>query len=291
MLFEGEIDEKIKEEKSRKKTSYKKNILKIKIETDRYEYEIDLSYKKKYLFFFPLIFVIFIFVFDWLKLRINNSSFDAVYSTFYESSPDGLARKVSELKKEIKKLKDMNEALVSLVFGGDQVYPEIISADFEGDYILQNISIVSESLKMIYDELQKEKESFEHLPTLWPVKGRITSGFGYRVNPVDGEYQFHSGIDISAPEGTPVLSSASGKVVEVAANHLNGLYVRIRHINGIYTTYAHLRKVFVSKGDYVKKGEIIGLVGSTGRATGKHLHFEISFRGRPIDPTMLLVQD
>lgn len=288
MLFEGEINP---EKKQELKKGNKWEILKIKIDTGKSEYEIDLSYKRKYFFLIPLILIFTVFFFDWLSLRLKSRSFELVYSSFYEDSVDGLVKRISELKREVNKLKSLNESLLSLVFGGDEVYPELISANFEDDYILQSIGVVSESLKMVYNELQKEREAFEHLPTLWPVKGRITSGFGYRVSPIGENYQFHSGVDISVPEGTPVLASASGKVVEVGRNELNGLYLRIRHINGITTTYAHLKKVFVSKGDYLKKGEVVGLVGLTGRTTGAHLHFEVSFRGRPVDPLILLVQD
>lgn len=285
MLFEGEINN----EKKQKKGKWE--ILKIKIETSRNEYEIDLSYRRKYFFLIPLVLIFCIFFFDWLSLKLKSRGLELIYNSFYEDSTDGLIKRISDLKKEVNKLKTLNESLLSLVFGGDEVYPDFVSANFEDDYILQSIGVVSESLKLVYNELQKEREALGHLPTLWPVKGRVTSGFGYRISPIEGNYQFHSGIDISVPEGTPVLASASGKVIEVGRNELNGLYLRIRHINGITTTYAHLKKVFVSKGDYVKKGEVVGLVGLTGRTTGSHLHFEISFKGRPVDPLMFLVQD
>lgn len=296
MLFEGEIDDRIKENtaKKGKLKIRKKDILKIKIETNQYEYEIDLSYGRKYIFFLSLLLIMTFLIYDWVKLRLESRKFDVIYSAFYEDNADELVLKLSDLVREVDKLKELNRALLSLVFGENSEYSEIVSVNInfeEDDHIIKNLSVVSEGLKMIYEELMKEKELHEHLPTLWPVRGRITSGFGYRLNPVSEEHQFHSGIDISASMGTPVLASASGRVVEVGRNHLNGLYIRIRHINNICTIYAHLSRVFVKRGDYVKKGEIIGLVGSTGRATGEHLHFEISYKGRPVDPLMFLVQE
>lgn len=115
----------------------------------------------------------------------------------------------------------------------------------------------------------------------WPltITGTITSQFGYRTDPISGESSYHSGTDIAAPEGSPILSAADGVVV--VANALDswggsyGYYVKIDHGNGIETLYAHCSAICVSVGQQVQAGQVIGYVGQTGRATGSHLHFEL----------------
>ncbi len=116
------------------------------------------------------------------------------------------------------------------------------------------------------------------------ASGRISSPFGYRRHPVTGEWKLHSGIDLAAPEGTPVMASSSGKVNFAGNKGSYGNVIFIDHEGGNQTRYAHLSKIAVSTGQMVKGGQIIGYVGSTGRATGPHLHFEYRVGGKPVDP-------
>ncbi len=112
-----------------------------------------------------------------------------------------------------------------------------------------------------------------------PVKGRISSDFGWRIDPFNGKRRFHNGVDIAAPEGTPVKAVETGKVIFAGEKRGYGNLIILEHINGFKTYYAHLKEVKVKKGDIIGKNDIIGEVGMTGRATGPHLHFEIR-RGR-----------
>ena len=118
---------------------------------------------------------------------------------------------------------------------------------------------------------------------MWPVPGhtRISSPFGSRE--MDGEQENHSGIDIPAPAGTPIYAAAPG-VVSTNAHWSYGICVRINHGNGYQTMYAHMSGIVVSRGEYVEKGELIGFMGSTGRSTGTHLHFEIYINGTRVNP-------
>lgn len=121
----------------------------------------------------------------------------------------------------------------------------------------------------------------------WPlsVEGTVTSGYGYRVHPMSGTRKFHSGIDIAAPSGTPVLAAATGTVSRVQYLSTGyGYNVMIDHGNGLETLYAHMSAIYVIEGQPVIQGQIIGAVGSTGASTGSHLHFEARQEGTAVDP-------
>jgi len=119
---------------------------------------------------------------------------------------------------------------------------------------------------------------------VWPVNGRITSKFGWRRDPFSGRREFHTGIDISAPSGVPIRASRSGRVIYAGWRTGYGLLVIVDHGDGWETWYGHCSRINVRVGQYVAQGEIVGRVGSTGRTTGSHLHFEIRNNGNPVDP-------
>lgn len=124
-----------------------------------------------------------------------------------------------------------------------------------------------------------------------PVAGgeaRMTSAFGVRADPFTGEARKHRGLDFAAPEGTPILAAAPGKVVFAGERGGYGLAVEVEHAGGMRTLYAHASSVGVQVGQEVRKGEVIAAVGSTGRSTGAHLHFEVRQDGRPVDPQFAL---
>lgn len=122
-----------------------------------------------------------------------------------------------------------------------------------------------------------------------PVKGaRITSRFGYRTNPVSGNYGFHTGLDLAAAEGTSVSASFYGRIAETGESDVWGKYVLMEHSDGFATYYCHLSEIFVKENAIIRQGETIGLVGSTGWSTGPHLHFEVRINGVRVDPEKLL---
>ncbi len=121
--------------------------------------------------------------------------------------------------------------------------------------------------------------------------GNITSKFGYRVSPITNEYSLHSGLDIAAPENTKIYAAYDGVVEKAECNEINGNYIVIRHSDNLKTTYNHCNKLLVSKGETVKKGEVIALVGATGYATGNHLHFEVLLKGKYVNPLYVLNYD
>jgi len=122
------------------------------------------------------------------------------------------------------------------------------------------------------------------LPAAWPVNGRLEGGFGQRSDPFSGEGAMHTGIDISAPMGTPVKATADGIVLHSGWNAGYGRCVIVDHGNGYQTWYGHLSRADVMEGQEIRQGEIIGRVGSTGRATGPHLHYEVRIHSTPVNP-------
>lgn len=122
-----------------------------------------------------------------------------------------------------------------------------------------------------------------------PVSGgRITSRFGYRTNPVSGNYGFHTGLDLAAEEGTPVSAAFYGRIAEVGESDVWGKYVLMEHSDGFATYYCHLSEIYVKEDAVIRQGETVGLVGSTGWSTGPHLHFEVRINDVRVDPEKLL---
>jgi len=124
-----------------------------------------------------------------------------------------------------------------------------------------------------------------------PVSGEITSGFGYREHPITMNQDFHTGMDIAAPEGSPVLSALPGIVSETGESDIYGNYVTLSHGDGFYTFYGHCSQVFAAQGMVLRQGERIAKVGSIGASTGPHLHFSVIVRGKYTDPYWVLKDD
>lgn len=177
-------------------------------------------------------------------------------------------------KYEVYKLRSLDEVLSLLNFSAaeKEKVKEFIEFDF---------SLLLNSAANLPDNWAAVEKNFK-----WPVPGvyRITSGFGPRVDPVYGTMGFHSGVDIAAPTGKIVIAAADGEVGYAGWNGGYGNVIYITHNGGYETRYAHLSRTAVKKWQKVKAGDIIGYVGSTGKSTGPHLHFEIRINGQAVDP-------
>jgi hypothetical protein len=139
-----------------------------------------------------------------------------------------------------------------------------------------------ESFDEIDGFLKRQREIWQFTPSIWPTSGSISSGYGYRD--LGEGREFHQGVDIQNRTGTPVRATADGKVILAQRSGGYGLLVVIDHDNGFQTRYGHLHRMLVEKGDNVKKGEIIGHMGATGKTTGTHLHYEVRMLSKSIDP-------
>ena len=153
------------------------------------------------------------------------------------------------------------------------------------------LSHLSESVRLeevrqqdLLRALRENREALASMPSIWPVVGFISSSFGGRSSPFGGGGQFHKGLDISNRMGTPVLAPAQGAVILAARDGAYGNSVEINHGGGIVTKYGHMQRWAVQPGQWVKRGEIIGYIGMSGRTTGPHLHYEVRLNGVPANP-------
>ncbi len=150
--------------------------------------------------------------------------------------------------------------------------------------LLAATRIQRDDFENLVEALEKQIGILSATPAIRPVKGMLTSGFGYRISPFTGLRDFHEGMDIAAKTGTPVKVSADGTVTFAGEKGFLGNTVIVDHGRGIVTRYGHLSKILKKPGDSVKRGDIIGEVGSTGRSTGSHLHYEVLVKGVPVNP-------
>jgi len=132
--------------------------------------------------------------------------------------------------------------------------------------------------------LQERRSVLASTPSIWPVHGWVTSGFGYRISPFTGKRQFHAGLDISTRPGTPIVAPADGVVTFVGREGGYGRMVAINHGHGLVTRYGHLNSHCVKVGQKIKRGQRLGGVGSSGRSSGPHLHYEVLMSGVPTNP-------
>jgi murein DD-endopeptidase MepM/ murein hydrolase activator NlpD len=143
-------------------------------------------------------------------------------------------------------------------------------------------------LRNVRQDVERQEALAAATPSIWPAHGWLTGTFGGRSDPFTGEPGFHQGLDISTPKGQPVYATADGRVESAAYSGDYGNLLVLRHEFGLTTRYGHMSGFNVKPGDIVHRGDVIGYVGSTGRSTGAHLHYEILVNGKLINPLQLL---
>lgn len=211
---------------------------------------------------------------------------NTVYRSIFEANPvpDSLRAKLIEKKKEIEKVS---------VKSDEELGREIAQS-------LDNLSARMVYQAGSYDQIVKlianQDEKLASIPAIQPLSNkdltRIASGFGMRIDPVYGTPKMHKGLDFTAPQGTPIYATGNGVVA--TAGYSDGGYgnhVIIRHGYGYETLYGHMVRIKVSNGQVVKRGEVIGWVGSTGKSTGPHCHYEVHINGAAVDPVYFFYND
>lgn len=143
--------------------------------------------------------------------------------------------------------------------------------------------------KAILNYLEQNQNLKDLIPSITPVNGWLMRGFGYCLDPFTGTVKMHEGIDIAAPIGTPIIATADGVVKKVHRTNDFGIIIEISHNKDLATRYAHLQNLRVISGQSVKRGDIIGFVGTSGKITGPHLHYEIRIKGMPADPLNYII--
>lgn len=157
------------------------------------------------------------------------------------------------------------------------------------NHVQQASSVQENSFQTLVKSLESKRNVLASTPSLRPVTGWISSDFGYRVSPFTGRKEFHKGLDIATRHGTPIIAPANGVVAFSGPKWLMGNMVTIDHGYGMITRYGHIDKLLIKKGDRVKRGDVIALVGNTGRSTGPHVHYEVRLNGVPVNPVKYIL--
>ncbi len=234
-----------------------------------------------------------------LPVRLNQQAYE-------RNSLDTLAIKLGEMQARIQRLDALGGRLVKLTGmkpsefqfeqppaqGGPLVSPVALSPATLSDQLNALTGVVtdrSDKLMALETLLMQNQLKRELLPSSAPIKDIVyTSNFGWRIDPFTGRSAMHEGVDFMAEAGTPFYASAGGVVVYAASHPQYGNMVEIDHGNDIVTRYAHASRLFVKVGQVVRRGDKLGEVGSTGRSTGNHLHFEVRYKGMAQNPVRFL---
>jgi murein DD-endopeptidase MepM/ murein hydrolase activator NlpD len=240
-----------------------------------------------------------------VKLVVKDES--AQRDRFMRENIDAMARKVGEMQAKVLQLEQLTERVSQLA--GVPVPPSAKLPPAAGGVLIGDHALSMEQLQKTVADLEAinnqkvdvltlmESRLFDQkiakllVPTAQPVPGsHLGSAFGWRSDPITGRSALHTGLDFQADPGTPILAAAGGVVVVQEFHVGYGNMVEVDHGNGLITRYAHASETFVKKGDLVKRGQKIAAVGSTGRSTGPHLHFEVLADGTPQDPQTFLTK-
>jgi len=227
-----------------------------------------------------------------------------------------LAAKVSQLEGELTRLLDLDRKLrvvagldagndreAKLAQGGSETRSQasLLEAVREGtgrlaDWVGRDMEALGHeitsrerSFRELKDLLEAKRSVLASTPTIWPVQGLITAGYGYRVSPFTRQREMHEGLDIAAAYGTPIMATADGVVSFIGPLSDFGNVVFISHGHGFATFYAHLSTIRVEEGQPVKRGEIIACIGTSGRTTGPHVHYEVQVNGAAVNPLKYIV--
>ena len=209
-----------------------------------------------------------------------------VYRSIFEANPipDSARAKLVAQEKELVKVKEINDDAI-----GKDISAQLKNLSARVNYQMGSYDVISKLIK-------NQDAKLACIPAMQPVSNkqltRIASGFGMRIDPVYGTPKMHKGLDFTAPQGTPVYSTGDG-VVSVAGYSDAGFgnHVEINHGYGYESLYGHMVRIKVRSGQRVKRGEVIGWVGSTGKSTGPHCHYEVHINGREVNPVYFFYND
>ena len=156
------------------------------------------------------------------------------------------------------------------------------------DRLIEDANAQEQSFRILMEFLKKRKSILARTPSVWPSRGCVSSEFGFRKSPFTGRKEFHKGIDIATLPGKEIVSPADGIIISESHEPNMGNTITINHSNGISTIYAHLLKNIVRRGQMVRRGDIVGFVGNSGRSTGPHVHYTILLNGVAVNPRTYL---
>jgi murein DD-endopeptidase MepM/ murein hydrolase activator NlpD len=236
-----------------------------------------------------------------IALHIENASYReatgqlAGQISSLQAAVDSLGIQAAVDPKAGRAMEKLPEGVKSRAMGGGLgATPAVLSNMFTPDLTFGVLSdllgTMASRLDIMRTGVQRRQALASATPSIWPVTGWLTSRFGNRRDPFTGGADFHPGLDISADYGEPVRATADGTVVVAERNGTYGNFVEIDHGYGIVTRYGHLSRFRTGMGQQIHRGDVVGYVGSTGRSTSAHLHYEILLNGKLTDPMKLLAQ-
>lgn len=230
-----------------------------------------------------------------------------------------LDKKLEQLTAVLKDIEHRDDNIYRVIFEAEPIADEIRNAGFGGvnryeelegynnseliiktseklDMLSKQLYIQSKSFDEVFEMAKNKEEMLASLPAIQPVSNkdltRMASGYGNRTDPVYKIMKFHAGMDFTAHTGTPIYATGNGKVIQADAESRGyGNHVRIAHGYGYITLYAHMSKINVKAGQKVKRGDVIGYVGSTGKSVGPHCHYEVRKNDEPINPVNFYFND
>lgn len=236
--------------------------------------------------------------------RVVNQGEAESRDVYLRENLDAMARKLGEMQARMLQLESLSERVAGLAGMNPQDFKKpaaqggalVSSRAWSLQDLQQEVAGLdiqtsqgSDWLTAVESRLFDQKVQRTLVPTAKPVLGvDVGSRFGYRIDPITGRSALHTGLDFPADVGTPILAAAGGVVIVQEFHHAYGNMVEVDHGNDLITRYAHASKVHVKQGDIVKRGQKIAEIGSTGRSTGPHLHFEVWVAGVPQDPQKFL---
>ncbi len=170
-----------------------------------------------------------------------------------------------------------------------ELHDRLFASSLLSQKLRSQLQFSTNTLVNIQDFIRYRQKIWDHTPSVAPARGMLSSGYGFRVHPVTGTYTRHEGLDIVGDTWTPIYAPASGLILVASPSGYYGNCVDIDHGNGYITRFGHMSRLMVSKGQLIKRFDLIGYMGRTGRATGTHLHYEVHRDGRPIDPQQFIL--
>ncbi len=254
------------------------------------------------------------FLIDYSTMNVNRQKYRKLFDESisqrgtiakYKVSINRLERAIQDFENYAKKINVMaglrsSNVLKAVGVGGGNrsTGQEMSSSNYLQDIGLNHAERISKkaegidkNLNTLVSFFEQQTKKLASTPTIWPVTGWLTSAFGKRIDPFTGKNVFHNGIDIAASSGNPIKATADGFVSHVKREKIGGNVVIISHGGGYTTVYCHLSKFKVKPGQKVKREDIIGLIGQTGKSLGPHLHYEVRVNGRPVNPYYHILEE
>lgn len=298
--------------------------VKYKFNPHSLDYEkIELNWKQKLkkLLFYVGLFAVFSTIIVSIAFRVIDSPKEKKLKREieqYELQYEVLNKKLDLLSAVVSDIEDRDDNVYRVIFEADPVPKEVREAGFGGvnrydflesydnaelinetykkvDQLMRRLYVQSKSLDEVYEMALKKDEMLRSIPAIWPTpmdKTRIVSGFGYRVHPIFKSLRMHTGIDFAGPRGTPIYATGDGVVAKQKSGMSGyGIVIVIDHGYGFQSLYAHCSKKVVKEGDKVKRGDLIGYVGSTGLSSGPHCHYEVIKNGKKVNPINYIFND